>query len=168
MNKKGTWLLLISLICLVLLDIYYQHGRTITNNHDCHDTVAVEKRETIIIRDTIRTTITPRPVERTIIRTDTILKDTVLEHISIHTQDTLNLPSCAAILDVFASGVDVGIDSVKIEAEITTPQVQITKYVERPKKLKDRIHISPQIGVGYGLINKKADIFIGVGLSFEL
>jgi len=165
--KKRTWLLLISLICLVLLDIYY-HGRTISNIYDNSDTITLEKRDTIVIRDTIRTTITPRPIERTIIRTDTILKDTVLEHISIHTQDTLNLPSCTAILDVFASGVDVGIDSVKIDAQITTTQVQITKYVERPKKLKDRIHISPQIGVGYGLINHKPDIYVGIGLSIDL
>lgn len=166
--KKGTWLLLlINLVCLVLLILNY-HGRTIRNYHDCHDTVAVEKRETIIIRDTLSTVITPRPIERTILRTDTILKDTVLEHISVHTKDTLNLPSCTAILDVFASGVDVGIDSVKIDAQITTTQVEITKYVERPKKLKDRIHISPQIGVGYGLINNKPDIFVGIGLSIDL
>lgn len=166
--KKGWLILLINLVCLVLLILNYQHGRTITNNYDYHDTLVMERRDTIIIRDTISTVITPRPISRTIIKTDTILRDTVLEHISIHTKDTLNLPSCTAILDVFASGVDVDIDSVKIDAQITTPQIEITKYVERPKKLKDRLHITPQIGVGYGLITNKPDIYVGIGLSIEL
>ena len=35
------------------------------------------------------------------------------------------------------------------------------------KKWYQRFTISPQIGVGYGMINRKVDTYVGVGVGYQ-
>ena len=42
-----------------------------------------------------------------------------------------------------------------------------TIYVNQDKSFWERFVISPNISAGYGLINKKFDVYTGIGLSFE-
>ena len=69
----------------------------------------------------------------------------------------------------YIRGINASQDSIKVwlkKSEITkTNTIEITKYVE---KKRSRIHIQPQVGVGYGLINKKADVYIGIGIGIDL
>ena len=75
-------------------------------------------------------------------------------------------------LSAFISGVHPSLDSLswrlKTHHEVVTNTVEITKYIKRKKTLKDRFHIQPQIGVGYGLFNKKIDAYVGIGIGVDI
>lgn len=55
------------------------------------------------------------------------------------------------------------LDFIKVNANYAKHYETIIKY-EKPKKWI----ISPQVGVGYGFIHNKPDIFIGLGVSYNL
>lgn len=75
-----------------------------------------------------------------------------------------------ADLEIYVTGIETSLDSLKmrLKTHTVTNTIEITKYVERKKTFKDRFHIEPQVGFGYGLTNKKADIYVGVGLGVDL
>ena len=56
----------------------------------------------------------------------------------------------------------------KTHREIVTNTVEVTKYVKEKKRFIDRFHIQPQVGVGYGVFNKKFDAYVGVGVGFDI
>ena len=75
-------------------------------------------------------------------------------------------------VSAFVSGVHPSLDSLsmnlKTHHEVVTNTVEITKYIEKKKTFKDRFHIQPQIGVGYGLFNKKIDAYVGIGIGVDI
>ena len=75
-------------------------------------------------------------------------------------------------LSAFISGVHPSLDSLswklKTHHEVVTNTVEIIKYIEKKKTFKDRFHIQPQIGVGYGLFNKKIDAYVGIGIGVDI
>lgn len=75
-----------------------------------------------------------------------------------------------ADLEIYVSGIKTSLDSLKmcLKTHTVTNTIEITKYVERKKTIKDRFHFEPQVGIGYGLTNKKTDIYVGVGLGVDL
>lgn len=77
-----------------------------------------------------------------------------------------------ADIQVYTSGINTSLDSLKMRLkahkEVITNTVEITKYVEKKKTFWNRFHIQPQVGVGYGVFNKKIDAYVGVGIGFDL
>lgn len=77
-----------------------------------------------------------------------------------------------ADVQVYTSGINTSLDSLKIRfkihREIVTNTVEVTKYVNERKRFIDRFHIQPQVGVGYGVFNKKIDAYVGVGIGFDI
>lgn len=75
-----------------------------------------------------------------------------------------------ADLQVYTSGINTSLDSLKmrLRTHSVTNTVEITKYVERKKTFWDRFHFGVQGGLGYGIVKKNVDIYIGVGGSFDL
>lgn len=73
-------------------------------------------------------------------------------------------------LQIYVTGVNTSLDSLKmrLRTHTITNTIEITKYVERKKAFKDRFHIQPQVGVGYGLFNKKVDAYVGIGLGVDI
>lgn len=69
-------------------------------------------------------------------------------------------------LQLYVSGINTALDSLKMRLKTysVTNTVEITKYV----KEKKRFYIAPSVGVGYGFINKKPDVFIGVSFGINL
>lgn len=143
----------------------------------------IEKSDTIIKTDTLwkwkDTTIIEKefvPKYITKIKTDTLFKengDTVqLVTESKRFDKSIVSGKDTADVQVYTSGINTSLDSLKMRfkthKEIVTNTVEITKYVEKKKSFKDRIKIVPNIGLGYGLINNKPDIYIGVGIGYEL
>lgn len=166
--KKLLDILSVIMIAVALFLIITHFGRVV-NPYNKRDTITIVSIDTVY--DTIAITKTKlKEIERTVLRTDTIKADTVLTYEQKHFQDSLDLGKCNAVLDVFASGVDVALDSVKISAEIPTitKTIEKTIYQPQPKKFKDRLFIAPSVGVGYGLINHKADVYVGVSAGIKL
>lgn len=77
-----------------------------------------------------------------------------------------------ADVQVYTSGIETSLDSLKMRLkthrEIVTNTVEVTKYVKERKRFIDRFHIQPQVGVGYGVLNKKFDTYVGVGIGFDI
>lgn len=77
-----------------------------------------------------------------------------------------------ADLQIYTSGIETSLDSLKMRfkthREIVTNTVEVTKYVKERKRFIDRFHIQPQVGVGYGVLNKKFDTYVGVGIGFDI
>lgn len=133
-------------------------------------------------------------------KTDTIWKDTTIvekeivpKYIikknvdTVYTKegDTLNLITEAkrfdkrlisnkdtAYLQIYTSGIETSLDSLKMRfkthTDVITNTVEVTKYVKERKRFIDRFHIQPQVGVGYGVFNKKFDTYVGVGIGFDI
>ena len=75
-----------------------------------------------------------------------------------------------ADVKVYTSGINTSLDSLKIRLRThsVTNTVEITKYVERKKTFWDRFHFGVQGGLGYGIVKKNVDLYVGVGGSFDL
>ena len=139
----------------------------------------VIKTDTVTITDTLwkDTTI----VEKEFVPKEVIKKK--VDTIYLENGDTLNLiteskryerslvsDKDTCDLKIYTSGINTSLDSLKwrLKTHSVTNTIEITKIVERKKRFKDRFHIEPQVGVGYGLTSKKVDAFVGVGLGIDL
>ena len=75
-----------------------------------------------------------------------------------------------ADLEIYTTGIETSLDSLKmrLKTHSVTNYVEITKYVEKKKTFWDRFHLGVQGGLGYGVVKKNVDIYVGVGGSFDL
>lgn len=135
--------------------------------------IIIEKSDTITVRDTVHTrdtlTITkPIPKYVEIVKTDTVFNDNG-DTIQLVTEnklynDTLCYQNDSIILESSITGINPQLDYIKADwrrQEITNT-ITVTNYVK-----KKGLRITPQIGLGYGLLNKKTDVFLGIGLSYN-
>lgn len=170
--KKSSFMTIIpTVICAIALIVLgYYCGKTKTN---------IKEIDTVTVTDTCwrDTTIT----EKELVPTYIIKKK--VDTVYTKQGDTLNLiteskrydrslvsSKDTCDLQIFTSGVNTSLDSLKwrLKTHTVTNTVEITKYIQKNKTIKDRIHIEPQIGIGYGLINKRVDVYAGVGLGIDL
>lgn len=132
------------------------------------DTVFQTKVDTFW-KDTVitQTKYIPKKVE--VIRTDTITKDTILTVEQKTYEDTLCNDKDSIILQSFISGINSSLDSTSVKwrkhKEIVTNTIEITKYIEKPRKL---FSIQPQATVGYDPINRNWGAVVGFGVSMNI
>jgi hypothetical protein len=83
---------------------------------------------------------------------------------------TLTNNKDTADVEIYTTGINTSLDSLKwrLKTHTVINTVEITKYIQKNKTIKDRIHLEPQVGVGYGLIGRKVDVYVGVGLGVDL
>lgn len=171
MNKTRWIILLLGVLFVITFIVGYQVGEMRSEPTITSDTVTVVEFDTIF-KDTtiIKTKYIPKKVE--VIRTDTITKDTILNFEKKIYNDTLCNDKDSIILQSFIFGINSKLDSTSVvwkkHKEIVTNTVEITKYIEKPKKLLDRIHFQPQVGVGYGVMSKNIDMYVGVGVGIDI
>lgn len=138
----------------------------------------VIKTDTVTVTDTLwkDTTIVEKEFVPTVIvktKIDTVfnsLGDTIeLVTESKMYEKSLISGKDTADVQVYTSGINTSLDSLKmrLKTHSVINTVEITKYVEKKKAFKDRFHITPNVSMGYGMINKKMDIYLGVGVGFE-
>lgn len=139
-----------------------------------HPTTVKETVKTVIKTDTITNVIErvdtvyrPKPVETTIIRTDTIKADTILTYESKRYNVPVRTDSVSGEIDVVASGVDCSVDSVMWRLQI--PTRTITNTIETEKVITKKTHLNWGVGVGYGygLIHRQSDLFVGVSVIWS-
>ena len=145
----------------------------------CSNTPEVIKTDTVTVKDTMwkDTTITikefvPKEVVKKKVDTLYLKNGDTLNLITeqkrydrslVSDKDTCNL-------EIYTSGINTSLDSLKwhLKTHTVTNTITITKYIEKKRKFKDRFHIQPQFGVGYGLFNKKVDAYVGVGFGIDI
>lgn len=129
-----------------------------------------EKHDTIYKKDTLTlTTFKEKKIET--IKTDTFIttkKDTVIlptEKKEFERTVCSNIDT--AKVKVYTTGINTTLDSVSVS--FNRREITNTIYIKETntKQKKNFISISPQIGAGYGFFNKKPDIYVGVGISFN-
>lgn len=145
----------------------------------CSSTQEIIKSDTVTVTDTMWK-------DTTIIEKEFVPKYVVKKKVdTVYTKDgdTLNLiteqkrydrslvsDKDTCNLEIYTSGINTSLDSLKwhLKTHTVTNTITITKYIEKKRKFKDRFHIQPQFGVGYGLFNKKVDAYVGVGLGIDI
>ena len=113
------------------------------------DTTIIVKNDTIMVNN-------PIELERVIVRYDTIQKDTILTY----EQKTYGNSNYVA----YVSGYEPRLDSINIFCKDTTRTITITNEVEKKQSWASK-HLGWGItlGGGYGLVNQRFDLFVGVG-----
>jgi hypothetical protein len=160
-----------TVICAIaLLILGYYCGKTKTN---------IKQIDTVTVSDTVwrDTTITEKelvPKEVIKKKVDTVYTDKgdTLQLIteSKRYDRTLTNNKDTADVEIYTTGINTSLDSLKwrLKTHTVINTVEITKYIQKNKTIKDRIHLEPQVGVGYGLIGRKVDVYVGVGLGVDL
>lgn len=176
-NNTLIWVCLF--IIIVILSIFYidrnYNVRDIINNVQKTDTIITTKTDTLW-KDTtiIEKEFVPKTIVKT--KTDTLFKANG-DMIQLITESkrfdkSIISDKDTADVQVYTSGINTSLDSLKMRfkthREIVTNTVEITKYVKERKRFIDRFHIQPQVGVGYGVFNKKFDTYVGVGIGFDI
>ena len=159
MNYKITTIIL-SILSVVLLatTIYYANNPQV----EYRETI---KNDTIIIKSVDTITVTKKDIiyKENIILDTIYIKDTALLLEQKIYQDTIST--------VYFQGINAEIDSIKYKltkdtVQIFTEKIQTVK--EKDNFFKNRFTISAGVFAGYGLINRKADVFVGVGCAVRL
>ena len=145
----------------------------------CSNTPNVKEIDTVTITDTLwkDTTIIEKqlvPKKIVEIKRDTVYKsngdtlELVTEAKRYDRSLTSDKDTCD--LEIYTTGINTSLDSLKwrLKTHSVTNTIEITKYIEKKKKLKDRIHLEPQIGLGYGVFKKNVDMYVGFGVGIDL
>lgn len=166
MNKTAKFIIAaLVLYIIAILSFSGCNGKTEVIEIEKVDTVF--RNDTIKYRDTIKIE-KPVPKITEIIRIDTLYKENgdtvqlVTEH-NVY-KDTICKNQDSLIIQSFITGVNPTLDSMIVDwrKQEIIKTVEITKHVK-----KKGFTISPQIGIGYGLFNKKADMYVGIGLNYN-
>ena len=134
------------------------------------DTVTMERTDTVY--DTTRLIhYFPRPIHDTILRWDFIKQDTLLPYISKTYSDTVTKDDGAEVQYVASvSGYDPNLDSIRFNLKYPVVTNTITNTVTETKfltKPAPRFSVGIQAGFGYGVFNKKPDLYIGLGGTYR-
>lgn len=148
----------------------------IFQNHELKkEIIEVEKSvikyqtKTEIKTDTLyKEIIKPQYITETVIRTDTIKQDTILPIIQRDYFTSINTDSVSGEIYAKISGYNAVLDTLSYKLYIPTKTVTNTVETQITKYKQKHWNFTVGIGGGYGLINRKADIFVGgmVGYSF--
>lgn len=166
-NKGWKWCLLFLLVYTLGLYFYssYKISKIEPIEIEKIDTITVCDTAYISTRDTFYLT-KPIPELIEVVRIDTVKENTPLIVENKTYKDTICNEKDSIILQSTIQGVNAMLLSTEVDwrkhTEVITNTITIEKYI-KPKKIR----ITPQLGVGYGLLNKQTDIYLGIGLSYN-
>lgn len=163
--KNIIYIIIISIILSILFNlIYIKYNKNIYNKNNNIDTVEVVKVDTFIKKDTV-TKWYPKPVEVKV-------RDTIyLSTDSIKTEgDSILLPretktyTDDSTYRAVVSGYKPSLDTLMVFPNT----IYITTEKVREIEKKDRFNIGLQVGSGYGIFNRKPDVYVGIGFQYNL
>ena len=162
--KNILYIIIISIILSILFNLIYIKYNNIYNNKNNNiDTVEIVKVDSFIKKDTV-TKWYPKPVEIKI-------RDTIyLSTDSVKTEgDSILLPRETKTYEdstyrAVVSGFKPSLDTLMVFPKT----IYITKEKVREIEKKQRWNYGVGVGLGYGMFNKKFDVYAGftVGYSF--
>lgn len=175
--------LILMLICFVS-GALWQCSRT-------PETPVETKTETVTKTDTVtqwrERTITvnrPIPVAKTITRVE---RDTLLTTQILHDTDTVYTPVTVDIpisstkyagektlsdstrveYEATVSGYKPALDSLQFKVQYPERQINTSTVTVTTETRKKHFGIAPSLGVGWGLVNKKMDVFVGLSIFYS-
>ena len=127
--------------------------------------------DTVIDVDTF-TKIDTVKIPKTILvpsKTDTVYQERIQKDTTLNvTRKTYDIDNDSVGAHVVVSGVNPKVDSLSIWAKKTSYSVNKTIIKTIPMKDSKRFKIYPTIGVGYGVLGRKLDMYIGIGFTYNL
>ena len=155
--KKAFWMMVALLIASIAINVWFWRTET-------EPTVTIE-------RDTIwKDSIIREPLPAETIRTDRVvyIKVPIPQSDTVHDSIEVPIPIVQkryedSLYTAWVSGYEPALDS--IDLRIPTVTNTITKTII---KSAPRVSVGIQVCAGYGVVNRKADIFVGIGAQYRL
>ena len=174
MTRSDIYMLIgVSVICILLSMIMGKCSRTEIQAKVETDTVFQERIDTIHLTHTV-TRYRPQPT-----RTDTIFvtdaqTQEVAQHIkktyevdSLHI-DTTCIPPASVNYHLLVRTDNYDIDSIALRFNVDYPKIIQTQTITKTVTRKKRWNYGIQTGFGYGIYNRKPDLYIGVGIQYNM
>lgn len=174
MTRSDIYILIgVSVICILLSMMMGKCSRTEIQTKVETDTVFQERIDTIHITHTV-TRYRPQPT-----RTDTIFitdaqTQEVAQHIkktyevdSLHI-DTTCIPPASVNYHLLVRTDNYDVDSIALRFNVDYPKITQTQTITKTVTRKKRWNYGIQTGFGYGIFNRKPDLYIGVGIQYNI
>ena len=174
MTRSDIYMLIgVSVICILLSMIMGKCSRTEIQTKVETDTVFQEHIDTIHIIHTV-TRYRPQPT-----RTDTIfVTDTQTQEVAQHIKktyevdslqiDTTSTPHGMVSYHLLVRTDNYDVDSIALRFNVDYPKIIQTQTITKTVTRKKHWNYGIQTGFGYGVYNRKPDLYIGLGIQYNI
>ena len=174
MTRSDIYMLIgVSVICILLSMLMGKCSKTEIQTKVETDTVFQERIDTIHLTHTV-TRYRPQPT-----RTDTIFitdaqTQEVAQHIkktyevdSLHI-DTTCIPPASVNYHLLVRTDNYDVDSIALRFNVNYPKITQTQTITKTVTRKKHWNYGIQTGFGYGVYNRKPDLYIGLGIQYNI
>ena len=174
MTRSDIYIMIgVSVICILLSMLMGKCSKTEIQTKVETDTVFQERIDTIHITHTV-TRYRPQPT-----RTDTIfITDTQTQEVAQHIKktyevdslhiDTTCIPPASVNYHLLVRTDNYDIDSIALRFNVDYPKITQTQTITKTVTRKKHWNYGIQTGFGYGVYNRKPDLYIGVGIQYNI
>ena len=174
MTRSDIYIMIgVSVICILLSMMMGKCSKTEIQTKVETDTVFQERIDTIHITNTV-TRYRPQPT-----RTDTIfITDTQTQEVAQHIKktyevdslhiDTTCIPPASVNYHLLVRTDNYDVDSIALRFNVDYPKITQTQTITKTVTRKKHWNYGIQTGFGYGIYNRKPDIYIGVGIQYNM
>ena len=174
MTRSDIYIMIgVSVICILLSMLMGKCSKTEIQTKVETDTVFQERIDTIHITHTV-TRYRPQPT-----RTDTIfITDTQTQEVAQHIKktyevdslqiDTTSTPHGMVSYHLLVRTDNYDVDSIALRFNVDYPKITQTQTITKTVTRKKRWNYGIQTGLGYGVYNRKPDLYIGVGIQYNI
>ena len=174
MTRSDIYIMIgVSVICILLSMLMGKCSRTEIQTKVETDTVFQERIDTIHITHTV-TRYRPQPT-----RTDTIfVTDTQTQEVAQHIKktyevdslhiDTTCIPPASVNYHLLVRTDNYDVDSIALRFNVNYPKIIQTQTITKTVTRKKHWNYGIQTGFGYGVYNRKPDLYIGVGIQYNM
>ena len=174
MTRSDIYIMIgVSVICILLSMMMGKCSKTEIQTKVETDTVFQERIDTIHITHTV-TRYRPQPT-----RTDTIfVTDTQTQEVAQHIKktyevdslhiDTTCIPPASVNYHLLVRTDNYDVDSIALRFNVDYPKIIQTQTITKTVTKKKHWNYGIQTGFGYGVYNRKPDLYIGVGIQYNI
>ena len=174
MTRSDIYIMIgVSVICILLSMLMGKCSKTEIQTKVETDTVFQERIDTIHITHTV-TRYRPQPT-----RTDTIfITDAQTQEVAQHIKktyevdslqiDTTSTPHGMVSYHLLVRTDNYDVDSIALRFNVDYPKIIQTQTITKTVTRKKHWNYGIQTGFGYGIYNRKPDLYIGVGIQYSM
>ena len=174
MTRSDIYIMIgVSVICILLSMLMGKCSKTEIQTKVETDTVFQERIDTIHITHTV-TRYRPQPT-----RTDTIfITDAQTQEVARHIKktyevdslhiDTTCIPPASVNYHLLVRTDNYDVDSIALRFNVDYPKIIQTQTITKTVTRKKHWNYGIQTGFGYGVYNRKPDLYIGVGIQYNM
>ena len=174
MTRSDIYIMIgVSVICILLSMMVGKCSKTEIQTKVETDTVFQERIDTIHLTHTV-TRYRPQPT-----RTDTIfVTDTQTQEVAQHIKktyevdslhiDTTCIPPASVNYHLLVRTDNYDVDSIALRFNVNYPKITQTQTITKTVTRKKHWNYGIQTGFGYGIYNRKPDLYIGLGIQYNM